>query len=634
MIPEFGHMALILALCFAFLQFCLPCYGVWYQQTVHQRSAFVFAYAQCFFLTISFACLSFTFLSNDFSVAYVAINSHSAMPMIYRFTALWGAHEGSLLLWTFLLSLWTIALCLWPQRMPLSFRALQIALLGLISSGFLLFILATSNPFLRLLPESPIQGQGLNPLLQDPGLVSHPPILYMGYVGFAVTFSFAVVAMLYPDKKYNAWLNWMRPWAMAAWCFLTLGITLGSWWAYHVLGWGGWWFWDPVENASLMPWLAGTALLHALIISQRQAIFSAWSIFLAILCFSLSLLGTFLVRSGVLTSVHAFANDPGRGIYLLVFLFIIVAGSLLLFAVRAPHSLQVMPKFQFFNSRFALLLFNNVIVLTALVIILLGTLYPLILDALHLGKISIGAPYFSMLFYPLSLLLLFLLAWVLPCGWLVTTKTAWLKHALLFIIALLTSTLTIANLQQGFSGKVCLGLTLCYWVIISTLVDVWQRRQHSLTGRYMGMVIAHTGVAVCALGVIIASHYTQTHDVRMLAGDNTKLAGYQFQFLGTRPLQGSNYQGIKAGFLVSHNQQNYLIEAERRVYTNQQTSLMQAGIHLSLWRDIYISLGDGFSDGSWAVRVAVKPMVRWIWLGGILMLCGGIVTIVYRRRDA
>ncbi len=631
MIPEFGHLALILALGLALVQASLPLLGAWRGERLWMALARPAAWGQAAFLLFALACLGWAFLENDFSVAYVASNSNSALPWYYRLSALWGAHEGSLLLWAVLLAGWTLAVSLASRPLPEQVLARVLGVLGLLSSGFLLFLLLTSNPFVRLLPQFPADGRDLNPLLQDIGLVLHPPMLYMGYVGFAVPFAFAIAALL-GGQLDAAWARWSRPWTLVAWAFLGLGIVLGSWWAYYELGWGGWWFWDPVENASLMPWLAGTALLHAQRATEKRGLFRGWTVLLAIVAFSLSLLGTFLVRSGVLTSVHAFATDPERGLFVLGFLLLVAGGSLVLFALRVP--LVSSPGRFGFWSRETGLLVNNLLLLVATATVLLGTLYPLLLDALAGRKLSVGPPYFNRMFLPLMAVLLLVLGIGILLRW-QDTPRRWLWQQLWPVVA---GSLLCAGLVALFGDEadwpVWLVCGLAAWVILASLRALWQTGLRQLSRSGWGMHLAHMGLAVCALGVVLSTQFGLERDLRLAPGDTVALGGYTFEFEGSQAYAGPNFRAERGRILVLDRQQKLvaLLHPEKRLYQVQQMPMTEAGIDAGLFRDLYVALGEPLEQGAWAVRVQVKPFVRWIWLGGLLMAAGGLLAATRQRR--
>jgi cytochrome c-type biogenesis protein CcmF len=635
--PELGHLAMILALCFALVQASLPLIGAWRGDRLWMSLARPAAWGQFAFLLLAFASLAYSFMSDDFSVAYVAQNSNSALPWYYKFSAVWGAHEGSLLLWALILGGWTFAVSVGSRQLPQVMLARVLAVMGMISIGFLLFLILTSNPFARLLPQVPGDGVDLNPLLQDPGLIFHPPMLYMGYVGFSVAFAFAIAALL-GGQLDAAWARWSRPWTLVAWGFLGLGITLGSWWAYYELGWGGWWFWDPVENASFMPWLVGTALIHSLAVTEKRGVFKSWTVLLAIAAFSLSLLGTFLVRSGVLTSVHAFASDPARGVFILLFLLLVVGGSLALFAVRAP---VVRSQVGFgLWSRETLLLANNLVLVVAASTILLGTLYPLAVDALSGAKLSVGPPYFNALFVPLMGLLMAVMAVGVLVRW-KDTPGQWLLGMLTPVLIGSAVLAPVGGLLlDDFDWPVLTVFALAAWVLLAGLRDLLDKVRHKgllngargLARSYWGMQLAHLGIAVCALGVVLSSHNSAERDLRMAPGDSLELAGYQFIFTGAQTLRGPNYTADRGSVQVLRNGvQVALLHPEKRLYSVQGAMMTEAAIDGGLTRDLYVALGEPLDNGAWAVRVHVKPFVRWIWLGGVLTALGGVLAALDRR---
>ncbi|AFM33934.1 MULTISPECIES: heme lyase CcmF/NrfE family subunit [Stutzerimonas stutzeri subgroup] len=637
MIPELGHLAMILALCLAVVQATLPLIGAWRGDRQWMGLAQPAAWGQFAFLGFSFACLTYAFMVDDFSVAYVAHNSNSALPWYYKFSAVWGAHEGSLLLWAFILAGWTFAVAIFSRQLPEDMLARVLGVMGLISIGFLLFLIVTSNPFERLLPQVPMDGRDLNPLLQDFGLIVHPPMLYMGYVGFSVAFAFAIAALL-GGRLDAAWARWSRPWTLVAWAFLGLGIALGSWWAYYELGWGGWWFWDPVENASFMPWLVGTALIHSLAVTEKRGVFKSWTVLLAIAAFSLSLLGTFLVRSGVLTSVHAFATDPERGVFILVFLLMVVGGSLTLFAMRAP---VVKSQVGFgLWSRETLLLVNNLLLVVATAMILLGTLYPLLLDALSGAKLSVGPPYFNAMFVPLIGALML----TLGVGILVRWKDTPLKWLLGMLTPVLITSVVLGGLGSllfgDFNWAVLAVSLLAAWVVIAGVRDLLDKTRHkglfkgmrSLAPSYWGMHLAHLGLAVCAIGVVLTSHQSAERDLRLAPGESLSLGGYEFVFEGAVHHEGPNFTSDKATIRVlDGDKQIATLHPEKRLYTVQQMPMTEAGIDAGFTRDLYVALGEPLGDGAWAVRVHIKPFVRWIWLGALMMGLGGVLAASDRR---
>jgi len=637
MIPELGHLAMILALCLAVVQGTLPLIGAWRGDRQWMGLAQPAAWGQFSFLAFSFACLTYAFMVDDFSVAYVAQNSNSTLPWYYKFSAVWGAHEGSLLLWAFILSGWTFAVAIFSRQLPEDMLARVLGVMGLISIGFLLFLILTSNPFERLLPQAPLDGQDLNPLLQDFGLVVHPPMLYMGYVGFSVAFAFAIAALL-GGRLDAAWARWSRPWTLVAWAFLGTGIALGSWWAYYELGWGGWWFWDPVENASFMPWLVGTALIHSLAVTEKRGVFKSWTVLLAIAAFSLSLLGTFLVRSGVLTSVHAFATDPARGVFILAFLLVVIGGSLTLFALRAP---VVKSQIGFgLWSRETLLLVNNLLLVVATSMILLGTLYPLLLDALSNTKLSVGPPYFNAMFLPIMGALML----ALGVGVLVRWKDTPVKWLLGMLTPVLITSAVLGGLGSmlfgDFHWAVLAVSLLAVWVVGAGVRDILDKTRHkgllrglrSLTPSYWGMQLAHFGLVVCALGVVLTSLESDERDLRLAPGESLQLGGYSFVFDGAKHFEGPNFTSDKGTIRVfDGDKQVATLHPEKRLYTVQQMPMTEAGIDAGFTRDLYVALGEPLENGAWAVRVHIKPFVRWIWLGALLMSLGGVLSVSDKR---
>lgn len=629
MIPEFGHYALILALCVAIVQGILPLVGAHQGRREWILLARPAAQTAFLLLGIAFLILTWSFYSNDFSVLYVAEHSNSQMPVIYRLGAVWGGHEGSLLLWVFLLSTWTFLVAQLSKSLDEFMVARVIGVLGLVTTGLLLFVIATSNPFERLLPAAQ-DGRSLNPLLQDPGLVFHPPMLYMGYVGFSVAFAFAIASLL-SGRLDAAWARWSRPWTTAAWVFLTLGIALGSWWAYYELGWGGWWFWDPVENASFIPWLVGTALLHSLAVTEKRGGFKSWTVLLAITAFSLSLLGTFLVRSGVLTSVHAFATDPTRGVFILIFLVLVVGSSLTLYAWRAPKS-TLGGKFSL-TSRETFILLGNVFLVVSAASVLLGTLYPLLIDALHLGKISVGPPYFNSVFVPIMIPLLVLMGIGPWTNWknsnlLDVIKRLWIAALVAVIAAAL-----IPFAMGEFTWLSSLGFLLAFWVISSGVLQIIrQAKVGKPTRSFIGMQVAHLGIAVFVIGVTMVGTYQEEKDVRMLAGESVSVGGYQIQLQGVAAVPGPNYRAMQGTFLLSRNGKlEATMYPEKRSYFSSTMPMTEAAIDVGLTRDIYVSLGEELEDKAWAVRVYYKPFVDWIWGGCLLMALGGVLAMSDKR---
>ena len=640
MIPEIGQIALILALMLAVTQATLPLIGA--ARGIPQLIALArpTAQAQFVFVTIAFCCLAYSFISNDFSVLNVATNSNSQLPLQYRLAATWGSHEGSLLLWTFMLTIWMVAVTLFSNHLPKEMVARVLAVMAVISTGFLLFMLLTSNPFTRQIPVPP-DGRDLNPLLQDPAMVAHPPMLYMGYVGMCVAFAFAISALI-GGRLDATWARWSRPWTTVAWMFLTCGIALGSFWAYYELGWGGWWFWDPVENASFMPWLVGTALIHSLAVTEKRGGFKSWTVLLAIAAFSLSLLGTFLVRSGVLTSVHAFATDPKRGIFILGFLTVVIGGSLALYAWRAKQ-VGLGSRFEVL-SRESFLLTNNVLLIVAAGSVLLGTLYPLFVDALNLGKLSVGPPYFNSVFVPLMAPAAFLIG-VGPIARWKQAKIPELavRLRLAFGLSLVTAIL-LPFVIGGWKWRASLGLLLFCWIVATSLQNIWSRvrgqgGESSLLSRlkapsrsFYGMQLAHIGVAVFIAGVTVVTSYQTEKDVKMNIGDTVSVGGYEFRLSNLSQYQGPNYQAVRADIEVTRNGSPVgVMHPEKRAFTVSGNATSETAIDRSVWRDLYLSLGDEVPGGGWTVRVYHKPLVNWIWGGALLMALGGGFAVTDRR---
>jgi cytochrome c-type biogenesis protein CcmF len=631
MIPELGHFALILALCLALAQSVFGLAGAYTRRTEWMSVARPAVAGQFVFVALAFGCLTASFLGNDFSVRYVALNSNSALPTFYRVAAVWGAHEGSLMLWILVLSIWSIAVAALSRSLPDTFIARVLGVLGLISTGFLTFTLATSNPFLRLLPPA-MDGNDLNPLLQDFALAVHPPILYTGYVGFAVAFSFACAAML-EGRLDQAWARWTRPWTIVAWMFLTIGIALGSWWAYYELGWGGWWFWDPVENASFMPWLAGTALIHSLAVTEKRNLFRSWTLLLAIFAFSLSLLGTFLVRSGVLISVHSFASDPARGVFILAFLTLCIGGALTLFAWRAPK-LGSSAGFEL-GSRESFLLFNNALLVIAASLILLGTLYPLFMDGLDLGKISVGPPYFRAVFLVPMLPLLALLGVGMHSTW-KRARLAELKRPLLLGLAgAFALALVVVLIAYGRVTILALvGLTAGLWIIFSALRVPVSRllSRQGLPASVLGMSIAHFGVGIFTIGVAGVEAYKIEKDVALRPGQSVQIAGYDFAFRGVHDVAGPNYNAIEGEFDVTRKGALVrVLRPQKRVYRVQTMPMTEAAITVGWTRDLFVALGDQLGGDAWSVRIQYKPLIRYIWLGAVFMALGGLTAASDRR---
>lgn len=633
MFAELGIFSLILAfLCSLALGF-IPSLGLGLRKKSWQEAAPFYAAGLFVFNGLAFFCLALCFLRNDFSVAYVFSHSSLSLPWFYKLCALWGGHEGSMLLWVSLLSLWTLAFCLYSYSHMSSLHTRVLIVLGWLSSGFLLFLLVTSNPFLRRFVPFPVSGQDLNPLLQDPGFLLHPPLLYMGYVGTALGFAWAI-ALLWEGSLEGRYFKAMRPFVLLAWSCLTLGITLGSWWAYRELGWGGWWFWDPVENASLMPWLTGTALLHVLSVSEKKEQFQLWTLLLAILSFALSLIGTFLVRSGILTSVHAFAVDPERGIYLLLFMLLVIGGALSLFSVRA-FKLQN-KKAIFLFSREGALLLNNVFMTALMLTVFLGTLYPLFLDSLNLGKLSVGAPYFNAVVVPLSLPFLFLMG--------LGPHLAFGKNNFLNLLKRLKGLLTLSFLLSLFVLAcfyhriylgALLGLGLAFWIVLTSLKQLyihWQeKRLRRLGSSVWGMFFAHIGIAITAIGISLSSYYGIQKDLVMELNEIVQLGAYQIRFLQQNKAKGPNYQALETVFEIRKGKNKTFIFPEKRRYDIGQMVKTKAAIQANLFRDIYIALGEQRQPETWSLRIYYKPFVRWIWGGGFFMLVGGLFALMDKR---
>jgi cytochrome c-type biogenesis protein CcmF len=629
MIVEIGHFALILAACVALVQGVLPLAGTINDNQRWQALAKPAATLQFLLIALSFAVLAHGALTDDFSIKYIAGHSNSLLPTQYKFASVWGGHEGSLLLWMLMLSGWTLAVAIFSRTLPLAMVARVIGILGLVSTGFLMFILITSSPFERLLP-APADGKDLNPLLQDPGLVIHPPMLYMGYVGFSVAFAFAVAALL-SGRMDAAWARWSRPWTIVAWIFMTAGIALGSWWAYYELGWGGWWFWDPVENASLMPWLFGTALIHALMVTDKRGGFKAWSVLLAIGAFSLSLLGTFLVRSGVLTSVHAFASDPKRGVFILIFLAVVVGVSLTLFAWRAPKA--TLGGKMGLVSRESMLIANSVLLVVATGAVLLGTIYPLIVDALNLGKLSVGAPYFNAVFVPLMVPVVFLMV---PGGIAHWREARWaqLGHDLRW--PALAAVVAIWTLTERGTWLTGMGMALATWVVVGLLMQIAIRMKKPgrIAPSFWGMHLAHLGIAVITVGITMVKTYEVERDVRMGLNDTVTIENYSFELVGVSDVDGPNYKALRGDIKVTKDGKYLeMLYPEKRKYFSSAMPMTEAGIDSGLFRDLYVSLGEPIEGErmQWSVRVFYKPFVSWLWYGSILMVLGGLLAVSDRR---
>jgi c-type cytochrome biogenesis protein CcmF len=639
MIAELGNYALGLSLAIALLLAALPLWGAEKGNDQLMALARPMTYGLFLALTVAFGALFYAFAVNDFTVQYVVNNSNSNLPLRYRLSAVWGSHEGSLLLWIWLLTLWSTAVAWFSKPLPQEAVSRVLGIMGIVSVGFLLFVLFTSNPFDRTFPNFPVDGRELNPLLQDVGLIFHPPLLYMGYVGFSVAFAFSIASLM-TGKLDTAWARWSRPWTMAAWVFLTLGIVLGSWWAYYELGWGGWWFWDPVENASLMPWLAGTALLHSLAVTEKRGSFKAWTVLLAIMAFSLCLLGTFLVRSGILVSVHAFASDPTRGLYILVYLIIVIGGSLGLYAVKGGQIRSRDNAERY--SRETMLLLNNILLMTALAVVFLGTLLPLVHKQLGLGTISIGAPFFDQMF----LIIMTPFALLLGVGPLVKWRRDQFSSirtpvVISVIVMVIAGFVLPFGLQDTLTVSSVLGTMMAVIIALLSLYELQQRVTHrsgffpgltKLSRSHWGMFLAHLGVAMTVWGIAFSQNYSVERDVRMNVGDSVEIASYEYKFQGISNADGPNYAGGKAQVdILKNGKTEATLFAEKRFYTVSKMTMTEAAIDWGLTRDLYVALGESLGDGSWALRLYYKPFIRWIWLGGVFMALGGLLCMFDRR---
>ncbi|MFQ3190632.1 MAG: cytochrome c-type biogenesis protein CcmF [Paraglaciecola sp.] len=643
MLAELGNFALVLALMMGILLSIYPMWGAYKNHSQMMAMAKPLAIGMFVFTAFAYGCLTHGFITDDFSIAYVANTSNSMLPIYYKITAVWGGHEGSFLLWVLIFSIWTVAVALFSKAIPMKMVARVLSILGMVGIGFYLFMLLTSNPFDSLLPFYPIDGKDLNPLLQDFGMIIHPPMLYMGYVGFSVAFAFALAALI-SGQLDSTWARWSRPWTLAAWSFLTVGISLGSWWAYYELGWGGWWFWDPVENASFMPWLVGTALIHSLAVTEKRKVFKSWTVLLAISAFSLSLLGTFLVRSGVLVSVHSFASDPSRGLFILGLLVVIIGGSLALYAYRAPQ-LKGTGRYQLF-SREVLLIGNNVFLTAATLVVLLGTLLPLVHKEIGMGSISIGAPFFNQMFtYLIVPFVLFMGVGPLS-RWKNQSAHALYKQLLIaFGLSVSAGILVNASFEQS-SYMAALGLVMSFWIVITTIMEIRQRIQpqvesgkftilqslKKLTRSHWGMVSGHLGFAVTLIGIALVSAYNVERNVRMAEGDGITLQGYEFVFKGVSQLAGPNYTADVAHLDVYQNGQKVSsLAAEKRFYPVQRNVMTEAGIDSGFTRDLFVALGEQLKNGDWSLRIYVKPFINWIWLGTFIMAFGGVLSISDKR---
>jgi cytochrome c-type biogenesis protein CcmF len=646
LITELGYFALVTAMIIAILQVIFPTVGVFRHQPAWQRLASSFAVAQFLATGLSFLCLMYGFYANDFTLSYVANQSNSLLPWYYRLSATWGGHEGSLLLWVTILATWGMAVAVFSKSLPLNMRARVLVVIGFVQLMMLSMIVFVSSPFNRTLPNIPVDGADLNPLLQDPGLIFHPPMLYMGYVGAVVPFAFAIAA-LWAGRLDAVWTRWSRPWTLAAWCCLTLGISFGSLWAYNELGWGGWWFWDPVENASLMPWLGGAALIHSLAVTEKRGVFKAWTIMLAIFTFALSLLGTFLVRSGVITSVHSFAADPTRGLFILVILGVVIGGGLAMFAWRGWRLTQE-SHYQL-KSRETLLVINNVIILVATIVVVLGTLYPMIADAFKLGQVSVGAPYFNALFVPLTWLLLL----VLGLG----PVSRWKRDTRPFLgvsLAILASSFVLAAiisyvLTHSMMLNIIMSAALSLWVLVWIVADIKDKTRHApslvkglrrLNMGYWGMQLAHLGILLVVVGIAITTSTSIEKDIAMTEGETVQVQGYDFTLVDFRQVRGPNYDASQAVVKVSKDgKQITSLLPEKRHYVVSQMPMTEASIHYNPMRDVYMALGEPILEGNqteanatkWAVRIYVKPAVRWIWWGSFVIALGAVISMFDKR---
>jgi cytochrome c-type biogenesis protein CcmF len=646
MIPELGHFALILVFALSLALGIVPTIGAARGYTAWMRSAFSLSAGVAVFACVAFGSLVYAFVTDDFSVRYTANNSNSLLPIYYKVAAVWGAHEGSFLLWILISSIWTLAVATFSRRLPLPMISRVLAVLGVLIAGFAAFSLFTSNPFERALPLAPSEGADLNPLLQDFGLTVHPPILYTGYVGFSVAFAFAVAALM-TGRLDAAWARWSRPWTNVAWAFLSVGIALGSWWAYYELGWGGWWFWDPVENASFMPWLMGTALVHSLAVTEKRGTFKSWTVLLALAAFSLSLLGAFIVRSGVLTSVHAFAVDPKRGMFILAFLGIVVGGSLTLYAVRAP---LIRSRVHFGGlSREVLLLLNNVVLVVALAAVLTGTLTPLAYEALTGGgKISVGPPYFNTVFIPLMVLLTIALGIGPTARW-KRTSVRFLMERLgaVFAASVVVGVALPLAITGAFKWQVAAGTALALWVVATHLQDAWLQAGKRFAGLarlpagYVGMTLAHLGFAMTLLGIVVTSHLSLERDVRLARGASAQLGAITFTLTAIDRVRGPNYLAEQASVRVDGDGASYVLFPQKRHYVAGGQVMTEAAIAPGVTRDVYVAMGEPLDDGAWSMRLHYKPLVRWVWVGALFMAFGGALAITdprYRRlrvrRDA
>ncbi len=636
MIPEIGNFSLIIALAVALFLATVPLYGAQKNNLQLMQFSRYAVVAQVFFVLVSFLALVYSFAIDDFSVRYIATNSNSALPMIYKISAVWGAHEGSFLLWLLILSIWSMAVAYFSKSLPISMTSRVLAVMGMLSIGFLLFIIFTSNPFERLFP-APMDGRDLNPLLQDPGLAIHPPMLYMGYVGFSVVFSITIAGLI-SGQLDSAWARWSRPWTVIAWVFLTLGIALGSWWAYYELGWGGWWFWDPVENASFMPWLIGTALLHSLIVTEKRGAFKSWTVLLSLMAFSLSLLGTFLVRSGVLVSVHAFASDPTRGSFILAFLVLVIGGSLMLYAIRGS-SMSGGGHFNLF-SKDTFMLLGNILLSVACAMVLLGTLYPLLDQMIDLGKLSVGEPYFNAVFVPIMLPALVIMSMAPLMRWKSDRFDRVFKQMLIPLAVALSVGIALFFIEKG-SVMISVSVGLAALIVSSVVMSFINRVKSKSVGlalkkiplSFYGMNLAHIGVAVFIVGVTCTESMSLQKDLRMEQGDTISLGGYAFTFEGASSHEGPNYIAYEGAVSIidPDGESIGVLTPQKRVYQVRGMPMTEAGIDAGLFRDLFVALAEQLENGAWSLRIYYKPFIRWIWLGCILMALGGFIAVMDKR---
>ena len=633
MLPEFGFLSLLFATTAALLLSIVPQIGIWRNKPSLTNTAWGLSYCFGIFTSVSIGILAYSFATDDFTLEYVAAHSNSQLPTFFKVAATWGGHEGSILFWLFTLSLWLVAFAFFSRKNDRTFSAQTLSLLGLICLGFAIFILFYSNPFGRAFP-APAEGRDLNPMLQDIGLIFHPPLLYVGYVGFAVNFAMSISALIF-NRSAQAIARAMRAWVLVSWLFLTLGIVLGAWWAYYELGWGGWWFWDPVENASLMPWLLGLALLHSLMVTEKQGMFSYWTILFSLLAFAFSVLGTFIVRSGALTSVHAFALDSSRGYVLLLIFFLLTVGSLSLFALRTNTNESAV-KFPLISKTGAILGLN-IVLTVATVSTFLGTFYPMLFQAMNWGSISVGAPYFNSIFLPLLTLVLFAMAGTLCLNWFQSDKKRFFKRLLLLIPAAVITYGMIWNALQNDSALrfyffAYILLTLAIWVLFVTLWQNWAKVRLA----YFGMILAHCGVAIATMGAVMSSYFGSELGVRLAPQQSQQLGQFEFHYDRFSNEIGPNFTAEVAFFSVSKQGKPYAeIVPERRYYDVRTMTMSEVGLDASFWGDLYIVMGDNLGKGEFTFRLHYKPLIRWLWLGGILMALGALCSAINlkRKRD-